>query len=195
MFTNNSRYYRLRDIVLNNKSERQINSKTIRQIPDVLGTFQHVVDDNDRLDLLASKYYSQPLKWWRICDANPDFKSPLDLLGKGIVKSYRFRVLDATLPGPMPWLELSNILDVQMGVEAKLSYDKLIGFKEEIVDVLGDNVTFNRAMYERYLDVRINTQLITSETIASLLASTGFVFSAPELLGRVGKKIIIPPVR
>ena len=195
MFTNNSRYYKLEEIVVNNKSDRQINSKKIRQTPDVLGTFQHVVDDNDRLDLLANKYYSQPVRWWRICDANPDFKSPLDLLGKSTVKTYRFRVLDSILPGPMPWLELTRILDAQMGVEAKVTYDKLIGFKEEIVDVLGDNVTFNRAMYERYLDVRINTQLTTSEIIGNLLATLSFELSPPELLGRVGKKITIPPVR
>ena len=37
----------------------------------------------DRLDQLAYKYYGQPLQWWHICDANPDFLSPLAPLGRG----------------------------------------------------------------------------------------------------------------
>jgi len=195
MFTKNSRYYSLEDIVVNNKNNRQINSKSIRQISYVSGSFQHLVDDNDRLDLLASKYYSQPIKWWRICDANPEFKSPLDLLGKSCVKTYRFNVMDSSIPSPFPWLELTNILDQQIGIEQYISYDKLVDFAEEVIDLLGTEVTVNREVYERYIDVRINSQLLTSESISSLFSATSIEFSPPELLGRVGKQITIPPVR
>lgn len=195
MFTKNSRYYSLENIVVNNKSDRQINSKSIREIPNVSGFFQHEVDDNDRLDLLASKFYSQPIKWWRICDANPEFKSPLSLLGKGYLKTYRFRVEDSLLPAPFPWLELTNVLDSQIGVEHYTSYDNLIDFEQEIVNLLGTEVTTNRESYKRYIDVRINTKLVTSENINALFSVTGIELSPPELLGRVGKKIVIPPVR
>ena len=195
MFTKNSRYYNLDDIVVNNKNNRQINSKSIRQIEPLSGIFQHVIDDNDRLDLLASKYYSQPVNWGRICDANPEFKSPLDLLGKSSVKTYRYSVLDSSLPGPFAWLELTTLIDSQIGVDAVVTHDDLIGLDEQIVDILGNDVTVTSEVFDRYFDVRLNTQLITPEETTSLLAAAGIELSAPMLLGRVGKKITIPAVR
>ena len=41
---------------------------------------RHTVNGGDRLDLLAYKYYGDTTKWWQICDANPDWHFPLDLL-------------------------------------------------------------------------------------------------------------------
>ena len=195
MFTKNSRYYQLEDIVVNNKNDRQIISKSMRQIPEVSGIFQHVIDDNDRLDLLASKFYEQPVKWWRICDANPEFKSPFDLLGKSSVKTYRYRLTDSTLSSPFPWLELINILDEQLGVVHYKIHDRLMGLEEEIVDWFGTDVTVNKEIYERFIDIKINTQLITTENISLLFAATSLDVLSPELLGRVGRKMIIPPVR
>ena len=58
-------------------------AKDLRLLPDVSGTFRHTVDSGDRLDQLAYKYYSQPLQWWNICDANPEFLSPLGAARQG----------------------------------------------------------------------------------------------------------------
>lgn len=44
----------------------------------------HRVTAGDRLDLLASRYYGDPLQYWRIADANPA-RLPEDLLEVGRV--------------------------------------------------------------------------------------------------------------
>ena len=76
MFSRISRYRKLPDIVTTDSHGRTLPSKTLRLLPQVAGTFRHTVEDVDRLDHLAYKYYQQPRKWWRIVDANPEFMSP-----------------------------------------------------------------------------------------------------------------------
>lgn len=55
----------------------------LRVIPPSGGTFLHTVQDHDRLDLLALKYYGDASKWWQISDANPESPYPSDLLDRG----------------------------------------------------------------------------------------------------------------
>ena len=43
-----------------------------RKIEPATGVLEHVVKEDERLDLLALNYYNDPRKWWRIVDANPD---------------------------------------------------------------------------------------------------------------------------
>ena len=76
-------------------------SKTLRLLPQVSGTFRHTVEDVDRLDHLAYKYYQQPRKWWRISDANPEFLSPQALLGKEPIVTDRFPVTFDGRPAPV----------------------------------------------------------------------------------------------
>jgi nucleoid-associated protein YgaU len=45
---------------------------------------QHVVKADDRLDLLAMRYFGDPLQYWRIVDANPTI-DPESLLVRGRV--------------------------------------------------------------------------------------------------------------
>ncbi|WP_444997855.1 hypothetical protein [Aliikangiella sp. IMCC44359] len=35
---------------------------------------EHLVEENDRLDNISTKYYSDPVLYWRICDANGAMK-------------------------------------------------------------------------------------------------------------------------
>lgn len=76
MFSRISRYRKLADVVTTDAKGRKLASKSLRLPPEVSGTFLHTVEEVDRLDHLAYKYYKQPRKWWRICDANPEFMSP-----------------------------------------------------------------------------------------------------------------------
>ena len=55
-----------------------------RSIDVPAGATFHVVEAGDRLDLLAHRYYGDPLQYWRIADANPT-ESPADLLERGRV--------------------------------------------------------------------------------------------------------------
>ena len=54
----------------------------IRTIPSVPAVFAVTPIDTDRLDLLADRYYRDPLKFWRICDAAPEM-DPFDALVPG----------------------------------------------------------------------------------------------------------------
>ena len=80
MFSKISRYRNLPDVD-RRRTRAAVRSprRTLRLLPDgdrrPSGTRS---TQGDRLDQLAYTYYGQPRKWWRICDANPEFLSPLD---------------------------------------------------------------------------------------------------------------------
>jgi nucleoid-associated protein YgaU len=53
-----------------------------RTIPQPAQSVLHTVRSDDRLDLLASRYYGDPFQYWRIADANPAL-APEDVLDPG----------------------------------------------------------------------------------------------------------------
>lgn len=55
----------------------------LRRLPDTPGVVEHVVSEGDRLDLLAHRFYGDPIKYWLILDANPDVLNPFQLLQPG----------------------------------------------------------------------------------------------------------------
>ena len=116
MFSKTSRYRKLPDIVAMDASGRSLESKSLRLLPEVSGDFEHTVEAVDRLDHLAHKYYRHSKKWWRICDANPAFLSPLALLGKTTVKTIACQL---TWDGPTaPWSQLTAYLSGVVGIES-----------------------------------------------------------------------------
>ena len=64
MFSKISRYRKLPDTVSSDARGRSLQSKTLRLLPEVSGEFRHTVEEVDRLDHLAYKYYRQSRKWW-----------------------------------------------------------------------------------------------------------------------------------
>ncbi len=70
MFFKGSRYENVGDAQFTDAQGRVIRYKKIRFIPDTPARFNHLVSQSDRLDLLAFRYYRDPLKFWRIADAN-----------------------------------------------------------------------------------------------------------------------------
>src|SRR5262252_9662649 len=114
MFSKISRYRKLPDVTSPDAQGRTLSAKSLRLLPDVTGTFVHTINAGDRLDQLAYKYYSQPLQWWNICDGNPEFLSPLSLLGGDAVVTTSFPV---TASDPPPWAALFNALRDVLGIE------------------------------------------------------------------------------
>jgi nucleoid-associated protein YgaU len=51
--------------------------------PPATPVLQHVVADGERLDHLATRFYSEPTRYWLILDANPDVLNPFELLVTG----------------------------------------------------------------------------------------------------------------
>jgi hypothetical protein len=54
----------------------------LRETPATPAVLRIVATDADRLDLLAFRYYRDPTRFWRICDATADL-DPFDLLVPG----------------------------------------------------------------------------------------------------------------
>lgn len=192
MFSKISRYRKLPDVVTTDNKGRVSASRDLRLLPGVSGSFLHTVEDLDRLDHLAYKYYKQPRKWWRICDANPEFMSPQIMLGKEPIVTDRFPLTfhgNGTQP---PWSDLLRNLSETLGVEdVKVVENIQLVPEEQTHD--GQQVTVYVEHFERSVIVTYNRMNLSAEDLASIISDTGFEVSQPVNIGRVGKKIIIPP--
>jgi hypothetical protein len=189
MFSSFSRYRKLPDVVTTDAKGRTLASKALRLLPSVSGTFQHTVEDRDRLDHVAFQYYRQPTKWWRINDANPEFLSPQALLGKEPIVTDHFPV---TFNGPQPpWAALTRSLNERPGIEA-VSVVETVHLAPELRTVGNKTVTVQAERFERAVVVTYNLLNVTSDTIRSLITSSGFVVGQPERVTRVGQQITIP---
>jgi hypothetical protein len=192
MFSKISRYYKLPEVVTIDASGRFIESKSIRQLPLVSGTFEHTIEAIDRLDHLAFKYYKQPRKWWRICDANPAFLSPLALLGQEPVVTDLFPLTLLDELNPPPWAtlrrvltSLAGVLDLQILEEAELVEEaQMVGTEEVVVWV---------EVFQRAALVTYNEMNVSIAALMAALETAGFMVGEPVRNGRVGKPIIVPP--
>lgn len=116
MFSKISRYRHQSDVAAVDATGRVVQSKRLRLLPEVTGDFLHTIEEGDRLDHLAYKYYKQPRDWWRIADANPAFLSPRALLGTEARATVQ---IPLTWDGPAaPWSDLTRALRQTIGVES-----------------------------------------------------------------------------
>jgi hypothetical protein len=167
-------------------------SKSMRLLPKVTGRFLHTIEDADRLDHLAFKYYRKPRKWWHICDANPEFMSPQTLVGKEPIVTERFALSLQDERGVPPWAALRQILDETVGVidvqviETWELVPQMQSIGEQQVRVMVDS--FKRAVMVTY-----NTMNISPYDLGAAMAASGFEVGQPERVGRVGKSLVIPP--
>ncbi|MBP1468096.1 hypothetical protein EYB53_020450 [Candidatus Chloroploca sp. M-50] len=101
MFTKGSRYRKLPEVTASDARGRVLRSIALRPLPRTEGALLHTVRQGERHDLLANRYFRQPRKWWQICDANPEFLSPLALLGQEPISVATFALAAAPL-GSLP---------------------------------------------------------------------------------------------
>ena len=94
---------------------RVVAAKDIRPLPEVTGTFPTPWTPATGWTSWPTAYYGEPLQYWRICDANPQFLSPLALLGQEPVVTTRFPVTVAS--GTPPWAALIGQLSGTVGVD------------------------------------------------------------------------------
>lgn len=192
MFSKISRYRKLQDVVTTDHKGRDLESKTLRLLPEASGTFLHTVDESDRLDHLAFKYYKQPRKWWRICDANPEFMSPQALLGKEQIVTTRFSLtFDGNGTQPT-WSVLLRSLTEIVGVE-DIRITEEVKLVEEVQTTDGEQVTVHAEQFDRSVIVVYNGKNVGSGELADVIASAGFEVGQTENIGRVGKQIVVPP--
>lgn len=79
MILKNSRYKEARRFESDDLGEVRCKGTRPREIGAALGVLEHVIQEGDRLDLLARHYYSDARLWWRILDANPDLHSGVEV--------------------------------------------------------------------------------------------------------------------
>jgi hypothetical protein len=82
MFTTTSRYASVADATYQDANGWQFSYKTLRLTPSAPTLLVHSVVQQDRLDLLANTYYTDPQQFWRLCDGNLALR-PDDLLVVG----------------------------------------------------------------------------------------------------------------
>jgi hypothetical protein len=168
MFFKGSRYKDLPKIRSTDAKGQTARSKTLRWIPDTPGTFLHTLNQTDRLDLLAYKYYGNPKKWWLICDANPDFALPINLLDRTPIVQ---EIVNLEPPeGDNKWPILIRALQ------------ELRGMREVQADIFQAtlNVTYNRKELDR-------------AGITNVITAQGFTVKTISKKERIGQKITIPP--
>jgi len=70
MFFKGSRYANVGDRTVTDEQGREVRCKKIRFIPPTSSQAGHLVVQGERLDHIAHRYYRDPERFWRICDAN-----------------------------------------------------------------------------------------------------------------------------
>ena len=193
MFSKISRYRKLEDVVVPDSSGRLAASKALRLIPKVDGEFLHTVEENDRLDHLAFKYYKQPRKWWRICDANPDFPFPPALLGKDTLVVERFPLIINTEADEPLWSEVLADLTAIVGVEQVRVLKEELALVDRTVTIGPDTVTIQVPKYGYTIIVHYNGLNLSSTFLVNRMVSLNLDVGPPERIGRIGKTLIIPP--
>lgn len=70
MFAKGSRYEPIDDAELTDEAGRVVRYKKVRFIGKATPQVRHLVNQGERLDHIAFRYYRAPELFWRVCDAN-----------------------------------------------------------------------------------------------------------------------------
>jgi hypothetical protein len=188
VFDRQSRYRDVPDVTVPDARGRLVLAKDLRETPPVTGTFRHVVTAGDRLDQLAWTYYGRPAQYWRICDANPDFLSPLALVGQEAIGTVRIPV---SVPGDPPWAGLLAELTATPGVDRVLVADDTRLVRQERTEG-GRKITVTVAEPDRAVVITYHRARIGTTELIAVLRAAGFVAGAPVDAGQAGRSIVVP---
>jgi hypothetical protein len=186
-----SRYRAVPEVLAPDPQGRVLPGKDFRRLPDTTGTYRHVVREGDRIDQLASTYYNLPLIWWNVCDANPDFLSPFDLLAADPVVTTLLPVL-STAPA-VPWAALVTPLRRLPGVESVLVQDDVVLDPVRRAGTGGRMVTVYLERPSRSLLVTHNQVSIPVEQLVEQTQALGWPTGPVARVTQVGREIVVPP--
>lgn len=77
-----SRYAKTEVVEWTDDSGETVKLYSARLAPETGGSFGLPIDDQDRLDLIAWRFYRDPTRFWRLCDASEQL-DPCDVLEPG----------------------------------------------------------------------------------------------------------------
>ncbi len=193
MFSKTSRYQKLPDDVTADVRGRRLRSKSLRLAPPADARFAHLLEEGERLDHLAYKYYQQPRDWWRICDANPELLSPWELIG---AEPWTTVEIEVTHSGSRPpWAPLLAALRRSPGVTGARYGNAEWPFPHVEKASGADETTTEADEATRHwlLVLDFNRLTTTLDELATVIESKGFTATAPRQVGRVGRPLSIPP--
>jgi hypothetical protein len=72
MFFKGSRYEKVKDYTFRRIDGSQVVIKQKRSIPQPKAKLIHTVQEGERTDILADRYYNDPLKFWKLGDGNDE---------------------------------------------------------------------------------------------------------------------------
>ena len=178
MYARDSRYRYADEVLRTDASGRELLVTDLRRRPPRIGTYQHTVEDGDRLDHLGQRYYRRPHRWWEICDANPQVLSPLRLIGQEPIRIVRIAVL-ATAPVP-PWPKMLADLRARTGVE-RVDFD--LG---ELPGPAGPRTA-------GVITVEFNEISVSATTLSNAVAAFGRTPVTSQSPAPVGAPVVVPP--
>ena len=74
MFLENSRYFDVKIVEVEDAKHRKVTAVKLRRLPFVAGT-PTVASGKDRLDVMAQRKYSDGARFWHIADANTELEA------------------------------------------------------------------------------------------------------------------------
>jgi hypothetical protein len=83
MIDKTSRYAKTATHAAKDASGEVVELLELRPVPTSSGIFFHTPNEGERLDHLAGRYFRDPKKFWKICDAS-DVLDPLDVVVPGV---------------------------------------------------------------------------------------------------------------
>jgi hypothetical protein len=194
MFSSNSRYRRSRLITTVNRAGQPIHAAELRIPPPTGGRFEHRVEEGERIDRLAHRYYRDPLAWWRIADANPAFATPDELLGRSPWATERISLVPPIGLPSAPWAPTLAAAAALAGV-AKILREPRHHLVVELHTVAGEPVEVITEAADEAVVVTYNARVVEAGAVAALFEAAGFTVTGREPLARVGQPIVIPPER
>lgn len=189
MFAKGSRYRRVPDVTVPDARGRLVFAKDIRPLPEVTGTYRHTVDAGDRLDTLAWTYYGRPTQYWRICDANPAFLSPLAMLGQDALATTRIPVTPPA--GDPPWAALLRDLAGTVGVD-DVTVVEDVTLEKQRRTIGADTVTVTVERPAPAVVISYNRVNVDAAALAKVIGDAGFTAGPPADAGQVGQQIVVP---
>ncbi|MFJ4245045.1 tail protein X [Streptomyces iakyrus] len=189
MFSKQSRYHAVPDVAGSRRDRRSVVGKDLRVLPNITGSFTHTIGDGDRLDQLAFQYYGQPLHYWRICDANPDFLSPLALIGQEPLVAAHYTV---AVPEDGPsWGQVLATLSAMVGVQDVIvRHDVTTKPAVELAE--GEEVTVVAEHTVPVVTVMYNRVAVDGDAISGTIEQSGLTVTSRSETGQTGRQIVIP---
>lgn len=178
----------------------------LRVRADTTGSFRHVVAEGERLDHIAYQYYEEPTDWWQFCDANPEFLSPLALLGQEPISTVRLPLRADTHAAPTALPDWATVKST-LAADSTLAGVEDISIVEDVHYAIPDKsaAVAPQAVRDvhvvevlrRSLLIRFNS---TSTSLEALLHAVNPAVKAAGLaldsepidVGQIGGQIVIP---